>query len=301
MKKIVTFILLTCMILTFAACADNGSETTENAIPEITTQSLYDASYVPDLLDKHDSVLVVQTANGEIYQEDYYSKEYYYSFFGDGKSDFALLSTKNAFFYYVENMYAQAVTITPDGMADMENLFAKELEKNYLLTDVLNDTITSVTEKDGQLIVMNVPDQGELDAAKDQGWNIVDGEEYVLDAKTLDLISVKGGSVSDSGEKYEGAMSVTYNAEIPEGMKKFVEYAQQTEDMRTVTVVFNSGAENEKSESIQVPKGLRVEIFADSEQPEEVLFTMYADAACTQVIEEDLDVNSDVTIYIKWN
>ena len=302
MKKIVTFILLTCMILTFAACSDNGSEPTENAIPEITTQILYDASNVPALLEKHDSVLVVHTANGDAYQEDYYSKEYCYTFYDGEEFDHTFLSTNNGFIYNLEDMYAQAIMITPDGMADMENLFAEELEKNYLLPDIVNDTITSATEKDGQLIVMNVPDQEELDAAKAQGWNIVDGEEYVLDAKTLDLISVKGGSVSDSGEKYEGAMFVTYNAEIPEGMKKLVEYAQQTEDMRTVTVVFHSGAENEKSESIQVSKGLRVEFFADSEQPEEEApFTMYADAACTQVIEEDLDVNSDVTIYIKWN
>jgi hypothetical protein len=82
-------------------------------------------------------------------------------------------------------------------------------------------------------------------------------------------------------------------------MKKLVKYAQQTEDMRTVTIVFNPGAANEKTEGVQVPKGLQVEFYADSS--DENPYTLYADAACTQVMELDTDVNSDLTVYIKWN
>lgn len=299
MKKFVTFVLLLNMILSFAACADNGSTTSEDATPQITAQNLYDASNVPALLEKYDSVFVQCTANGEVYQEDYYSKEYCYTVFAGEGSDVSFLSTDRSFFYSREDMYVQAIAIAPDGMADKEKIFAEELQTNYLLPDMLNDTITSVTEKDGHILVMNFPDQEEVDEAKTQGWNIIDGEEYVLDAKTLDVISVKGGSVSDSGEKYEGAIYVTYNAEFPEGMKKLVEYAQQTEDMRTVTIVFNPGADNEKTEGVQVPKGLQVEFYTDSS--DENPFTLYADAACTQVMELDTDVNSDLTVYIKWN
>ena len=297
MKKIVTFILLIGLVMSFTACTD-----TENTPPEITTQNLYDSSNVPALLEKYDSVLVQRTANGEVYREDYYSKEYRYAFF-DGElygeeSDSKLLSTDHSYFYYIDNTYMQDVILTPDGMVDMKKLFAEDLEKEFFSADILNDIITSVTEKDGHIFVTNVSDQEEIDDAKAQGW-ILGEDEYVLDAKTREVISVKGVSVSESGEEYEGAVYITYNADIPEGMKKLVEYAQQTEDMRTVTVVSNPGTANEKTESIQVPKGLPVAFSADLDV--EKTFTLYADAACTQTFEEEPDVNSDSTVYIKWN
>ena len=36
---------------------------------------------------------------------------------------------------------------------------------------------------------------------------------------------------------------------------------------------------------------------ADVEEP---LYTLYADAACTQPFEDEWDVNADLTIYVKW-
>ena len=70
-------------------------------------------------------------------------------------------------------------------------------------------------------------------------------------------------------------------------------------NLHTVTIVSNPGADNEKTESIQVPNGLRVAItdLADVEEP---LYTLYADAACTQTFEGEWDVNTDLTIYVKW-
>ena len=48
-----------------------------------------------------------------------------------------------------------------------------------------------------------------------------------------------------------------------------------------------------------MPNGLRVAItdLADVEEP---LYTLYADAACTQTFEGEWDVNTDLTIYVKW-
>ena len=53
MKKIASFILMLCAVLTFAACADQGSTlpenttaestATESTTPEITLQEVYDA------------------------------------------------------------------------------------------------------------------------------------------------------------------------------------------------------------------------------------------------------------------
>jgi hypothetical protein len=299
MKKIVTFILLIGLVMPFTACTDK-----ENTPPEITVQSLYDASNVPALLEKYDSVLVRRTENGEVYQEEYYSKEYRYTFDGyNAENEYAVLSTDHSYYMYFDNMYVRIVAIAPDGMVDMESIFAEEIDWNIFTTSLLNDTITSVTEKDGHIFVTSVSDQEEINDAKAQGW-ILGEEEYALDAKTREVISVKGVSVSDSGEKYEGAVYITYNAEIPESMKKFVEYDQQTADMRTVTVVSNPGAENEKIESIQVPKGLQVAIsdaVAVEDENYTVTYTVYADAACTQTFEEEWDANSDLTVYIKWD
>ena len=82
-------------------------------------------------------------------------------------------------------------------------------------------------------------------------------------------------------------------------MKPFLAFAQETEDMRTVTIVSNPGTENEKTESIQVPKGLQVSIGSDWDVEE--TFSVYEDAACTQPSEEMWDVNADITIYVKWD
>ncbi len=67
----------------------------------------------------------------------------------------------------------------------------------------------------------------------------------------------------EDGTVGEGVVTITRNVEIPEGMKPFLEYAQETENMRTVTIVSNPGTESEKIESVQVPKGLRVSLSSD--------------------------------------
>lgn len=132
--------------------------------------------------------------------------------------------------------------------------------------------------------------------------------EYVLDAKTHELISVKDVIEYDDGTVYNVGVDFIYDAEIPEGMKAFVEYEQQTEDLRTITIVSNPGTESEKSESVQIPKGLSVALKPDfifeldfSTNPEiEEAFELYSDAACTQLFDLSEDDDSDITIYVKW-
>ena len=63
MKKIVTFILLLCMAFSLTSCVNN-----ESATAEITVQDLYDSTNIPALLENHDSVYVLYTENGEVYQ-----------------------------------------------------------------------------------------------------------------------------------------------------------------------------------------------------------------------------------------
>lgn len=294
MKKIIAFALLLCVTLTFAACANKESST-----PEITVQSLYDATNVPSLLEKYNSVHVQKSENGKAYEEEYFSKEYHYIDSHNDENSYAIFSTDHSHYMYYDNMYVQTIVLTSDGIADMKSALADDLDINIYSSTLLNDTIASVTEKDGQIIVKTVLDQEELDAYKAEGWTIGE-DEHVLDAKTLKLIYEKASySKTETGENYEGAMHITYDGEIPENMKKFMEYDQQTENLRTVTIVSNPGASNEETETVKSPKGLQVVFtgFADDEKT----YTLYADAACTQVFEADSDFNSDLTVYVKWD
>jgi hypothetical protein len=88
-------------------------------------------------------------------------------------------------------------------------------------------------------------------------------ETYTLDAKTREMTSVKTVYTYEDGTVEEGIATITRDVEAPEGAKPFLAYAQETENLRTVTIVSNPGAENEKTESIQVPKGLQVGVSAD--------------------------------------
>ena len=291
MKKIVTFIFLMCMVLTFSACTDK-----ESAPPEITFQNIYDVGNLATLLKNHDSVHVLRTNNGELYQEEYYNKECNYTFYKGEEFDDEYLLTDHSYYVNSNNVPFRLALLTPSGMVDMKDVFAQESKENIFSTSLLNDVITSVTEKDGRIIVTSVPDQEELDSVEGL---VSCEEELVLDAKTREPISVKSVFRYED-EVYEGIATFIYDAEIPKNMKPFMEYDQQTEDMRTVTVVSNPGTENEKTDRIQSPKGIIVGLTAVSEYADRI-FTIYADAACTQTFEEAPDVNSDITVYIKWD
>ena len=154
----------------------------------------------------------------------------------------------------------------------------------------------TITQKDGTITVTCAFEPDEV-ATMDEGV-VSCVETYTLDATTRELTSVKTVYTYEDGTVSEGIVTITRDVEMPQGMKKMAEYAQQTEDLRTVTVVFNPGAENEKTETIQVPKGVQIDLTSDYYVEES--YTLYADAACTQPLPEAPDTNSDLTVYVKW-
>ena len=267
----------------------------ESETPELTLQDIYDASNVAALLKNHDSVHILYTGNGEVFQEDYYSKEQNYSFYKGEEFNDEFFMTDHSY-YMNSDKIVRLVLLTPSGMAEMKDVFANEHKVNVFSTNLLNDIITSVTEKDGCIIMTSVSDQEEIDSFEGL---VSCEEELVLDAKTYDLISVKS-IFRYEDEVYEGTTTFTYDVEIPEIIKTFMEYDQQTEDMRTITVVSNPGTEQEKTESVLSPKGLIVGLSPEAAYADRT-FTLYTDAACTQPLEEAPDVNADVTVYIKWD
>lgn len=120
------------------------------------------------------------------YQEEYCSKEYCYTFF-DGElygmeSDMASLITNHSYHYCYDNTYTQGILLTPDGMVDVGSIFAESSEKTIFSENLLNNTITSVTEKDGNIIVTSVSDPEEIEAIKAEGVQVPKGMVAGLEA-----------------------------------------------------------------------------------------------------------------------
>jgi predicted small secreted protein len=122
--------------------------------------------------------------------------------------------------------------------------------------------------------------------------------EYVLDAKTREIVTLNGDYTFEDGTGYLIDSEVSYDIDAPEMVKEFLKYVNQTEDLRNITVVSNPGTEKEVSQSYQAAKGL---VIGFSYEDEEDVFELYADAACTELYDPYTDTDSDMTIYVKWS
>ena len=330
MKKIVTFILALCMILTVAACTNKNNSlenttpagttpatttpatttpeetTTENTTPdpetptEITLEEVYEAGKnLLALLGNHENVYACVTSEGKVIREEYLSKQYGYSYYS---ADFmnigfeyaSFVTATNGYAHY-DGTYAIDVVLTPDGIAETPDLLTMLGTSAFISSAVLNDEVT-IVEEDGFIIVACNADLEDLLLMGDNVVSCV--ETYTLDAKTREMVSIKTVYTYEDGSVDEGVVTITRDVEEPESMKPFLEFVQETVEMRTVTIVSNPGTENEKTETVQVPKGLQI-AFGSDWDVEETL-TLYADAACTQLFEETEGFDQDVTVYVKW-
>ena len=168
-------------------------------------------------------------------------------------------------------------------------------ENGFIMAELLTDETATIVEEDGSIIVTSNADPDEIYV--DEGV-VSCVEIYVLDAKTREMTSVKTVYTYEDGTVEEGVVTITRDGEVPEGVKPFLVYEQETENMRTITIVSNPGAENEKTESVQAPKGLQVSLSPDWTVEEAM--SLYTDAACTRIFEVDADTNADLTVYVKW-
>ncbi|MBQ5356595.1 MAG: hypothetical protein IIU57_00005, partial [Oscillospiraceae bacterium] len=123
--------------------------------------------------------------------------------------------------------------------------------------------------------------------------------EYTLDAKTNKPISIISDYSYEDGTSFYIVTEVAYDTEAPEMLDVFMEYANQTEDLRNVTVITNPGTEKEISQNFQIPKGLIVGLTWDDAFENKV--ELFADAACTESYDPYVNTDSDITICIKWN
>ena len=164
--------------------------------------------------------------------------------------------------------------------------------------ETLDQIIESVSKKDGRITVTSVLSSKNLEALAEDG--VTSGKfEYVLDAKTREMISVNSNYTLDDGSTFGSVAEVRYDDEVPEMLKEFLEYDNQTENLRNVTIVSTPGTDKEESKSIQAPKGLIIGFEYDDDLEYAVEF--YTDVACTESYDPYANTDSDLTIYIKWN
>lgn len=288
MKKIVAFILLTCMVLSFDACGK----------VEITMQEIYDAAKTEALLKDHESVYIRNAMDGELWREIYLTEDYVFDYIPDEEFPYVKFMTDDVSYRYDSGKYLLYLFITPDGVGD----FAGERAETYSMLvvgeDSLDDIIESVEKKDGRITVKTVLSEKTLESWAELG--VTAGKfEYVLDAKSREILSVICDYTNDDGSVLNTATELTYDAEAPEMLKEFLKYESQTENLRNVTVISNPGTDKEESKTIQAPKGLIIG-FEFSEDFEAAV-EFYTDAACTVAYDPFADVDSDISIYVKWN
>ena len=327
MKKIIAIILLACMVLTFAACSDDGSKTPddttpeattpkettpepttpeatdpeatdpEDTTPEVTMQEIYDAAQPENIFKNCQSISLREKMDGELWRERYLTKEYCYDYFVSfGEiSDWENFITDDAYYYCINDSYIYYLGITPDGVTGFASLRAESYANSILNEDALKDTIESVEEKDGRITVKTFWSQ---DLLTENGVTSAKFE-YVLDAESRKIISCTCNYAFDDGSSFVSSVEVSYDAEMPEKVNTYLGYTEQSEDLRKVTVVSNPGAENEKTESVQIPKGLIAGFRYEEEDGYD--FVLYVDAACTEEYDPYVNTDSDLTIYVKWS
>jgi len=174
MKKIVTLILVLCMILSLSACGK----------VEITMQEIYDANQTKALLKNHDSVYVRNESDGEYFDEKYLTQDYIYDYIHDEEFDWVEFTTDDANYFCLNGDYMRIWTITPDGVSSDFASYRTEYYASAILgADTVDEIIESVSKKDGRITVTSSMSQKNIEYTAEYG--VTAGKfEYVLDAKT---------------------------------------------------------------------------------------------------------------------
>ena len=287
MKKIVVFTLLLCMVLTLTACGK----------VEITMQEINDANKTEVLLKNHQSVYIREEMDGENFGEFYLTKDYVCYYIPGAEFDCMEFTADDARYSLAGDDCVYYVYITPDGMGDFANELAERSAGVALIAGAEGEIIESASKKDGLITVKSVLSQEAIEDMAEFGVTSAK-YEYVLDAKTREIISLTSDYTYDDGVDFHVITEVTYDADVPEMLQTILAYENQTENLRNVTIVSNPGTEKEETKTIQAPKGLIFGLEFDDAVAETVEF--YTDAACTEAYDPYADTDTDLTIYIKW-
>ena len=288
MKKIISLILVLVLVMALSACGE----------VEITMQEISDANQTEALFKNHQSVYIQEKMDGELWSEVYLTNDDAFMHIPDEEYPMMEFMTDDVCYYNDAGTRLLFLFITPDGAGDFASDRAERNASTALSAVTEGNIIESVSKKDGRITVKASLEQDVLAAEKEE-FGITSAKfEYVLDAKTYEILSIISDYTYEDGTVYNLVTEVTYDAEVPETAKEFLAYRDQTENLRNVTVVSNPGTEKEESKSIQAPKGLVMGFQFDEDLEYAVEF--YTDAACTQSYDPFANIDSDLTIYVKW-
>lgn len=282
-KKFFALLLVSVLLVSFAACDSQ----------KLTMRKLVEANQPESLLKTYDSISIHGTMGGEFFADYYLTNTCSY----EKHEDWAMYLTDDTGYACRNGVYERLVFLTPDGLADYADYRADQYKYVILSQDSLREKIQSITEAEDQITVASGMDRKNLKKVVGQEGLRSYESSYVMDAKTYALITATGIFAFDDGTIVDFATECAYNTEMPEEINPFLEYASQTEDLRTVTMVFHAGTEKEKAEYIQAPRGLAIGLGLPVNSRES--FSVYADAACTVPYQSNGDYTSDITIYIK--
>ncbi len=289
MKKIFAAILSSALVLSLAAC---GSKT-------ITMQEVYDAYQLDTILETHENVHIKHQLDDELYTDMYLTKEFSYEYVCMDAITFATYLTDDSYYVYEDGVYGRIVFIEKDGLFDTASYRMERYASPIVDPLTVKEEIQSVTTKDGRITVSTVMSQEGLKEAQLLDEGLISGSyEYVMDAKTLTPIQSNGVYSYDDGTDFKYNVICSYDVELPAELQGFLELDRQTEDLRTITYVFHSETGEETTASIQVPKGIPVNLTTIYGITDE--FELYADAACTEPFVNSGDYTTDTTIHVKW-
>ena len=264
----------------------------------ISLQEIYDACQNEALLKNHESVYIRNEMDGEFWLETYLTKDYAYDYMPDEEFPYLKFMTDDACYRYDSGKFLLYLFITPDGVGNFASERAECYTAVILGEEALDDIIESVEIKDGRITVTSVWSSKNLEDLAEFG--VIAGKyEYVLDAKTREMISISVEYTYNDGSVSASITELSYDAEEPEKLRELLGYVNQTEDLRNVTVVTNPGTEKEESKSITAPKGLIIGFEYDDDLEGAAEF--YTDAACTEAYDPYANTDSDLTIYVKWD
>lgn len=285
MKKLVALLIVLTLLGTLTACSSD----------KITMKKLVEANRSETLLEKYDSVYIQTKANGEEYVEYYHTEEFSY----EKSVAWSRYLTDEIAYLYENGQYKRLVQIDRNGLVGYADYRADEYGDLVLSEDSLKEKIQSVTENQDRITVacsMDAKAFGELVGM--DGMTSFDSE-YVVAADDYRVLTGKATITYEGGDPVVFDVDCTYNAEMPEGLQQILACVNQTEDLRTVTFVFQVGTEKEKVEILQVPKGVPVTISLAEGSAEN--YSFYRDEACTELHTDTGEYDADVTIYIQWN
>ena len=286
-KKLTRFIFLSAMTALLSLALTGCGKTT------VTIEEMINAGKTENLLSQYTSFQIEVAFEGFDPVSYYFDKDLIYAQFPDqgqlyidGEYQYLNLEGSLARVFYIDQ--------EPEQLSGKDNMFYDN--------NGITEMVKTCEKKDGKLYVStetSLEDSRKIAARGDFTYN--DGEivkgDYVLDAKTLAILSQKQMTVAADGtEHIFSTTTVTYNVPRPDIAATMYEHATApAENPRIMTVIVDPDTAFEQTFTVPVSKGDSIAVIP----PEEYHQKLFLDRACTEEVTGTSDRNKDLTVYLK--